>query len=661
MQRKTNYTKEFLFSMGHKTKIGILVALSLLIVTGIVAYVCRDTLLNHYAEGKFEDLEKEYGLKISYARLHMPGISEVEIEQLSVVPNNRDTLIELHSMQVDLNFWKMLIFKAEVKKVAADGVHVSFVKKDSLSNYDFLFKKDKKKIEDENKKDYAQRVSNSLNLIFGFLPENGNLKDFRVSYRRDATYMEVQVPILHIKENRFETEITVKEDSTVRYWMSRGRLHNGEKTLEAEIYSKLPGKVSLPYLNKHYGMQVAFDTLAYRLTESELGGGKISLTGKAEVSGLELYHPALSPEVIDLNRGRFSYTVNVGKDFVELDSATIVQFNKLQFHPYVRAQKKDKWHIIVAIDKPSFPADELFSSLPKGLFNSLDGIKTNGRLAYHFLLDVDFNNLNALKLESELKSQGFKMLNYGNENLAKMNGSFLYTAYENGRPVRSFIVGPQNPNFRPLDSISPLLQTAVMQSEDGSFYSHRGFRLDAMRKALIYDLKSKKFARGGSTISMQLVKNVFLNRNKNLLRKLEEACVVWLIENEGITSKHRMYEVYLNIAEWGPLIYGAAEASHYYFQKEPSQLTVEEAIFLASIIPKPKHFRSSFDENMQLKPWLGSYYRLIANRLCKKGLISEEQAANIRPEIQVTGAAMNSFSLPKDTTIVVLEPEENEK
>jgi len=650
---------DFIFSMGHKTKIGILVTLGLFIVALIAAYFSRDLLLNSYAKEKFGELKEEYGLNITYDRLHMPGISEIEIEHLAVVPYQRDTLLTLRSAQIDLSFWKMLTLNAEVNQINTDGLHVSFVKKDSLSNYDFLFKKNKKEEAKENEKNYAEKVSHILHLLFGSLPDNGDMKDIVISHRRDTTYTEVQIPTLHIENNCFVTEIIVKEDNIVRHWMSKGRLQHGEKTIEAELYSKTPGKVLLPYLNKHYGAQVAFDTLAYRLTESKLGGGEIALTGKAEVCGLQLYHPALSPEVVNLDQGRLNYKINVGKDFLELDSATVVQFNKLQFHPYARAQKKDKWHITLGVDKPPFPADELFSSLPKGLFSCLNGLKTSGKLAYHFLLDIDFNNLNALKLESDLKGPGLKILSYGNENLSKMNGSFLYTAYENGRPVRTFIVGPENPDFCSLDSISPLLQTAVMQSEDGSFYAHRGFRLDALKSALIYDLKRNKFARGGSTISMQLVKNVFLNRNKNLLRKLEEAMIVWLIENKGITSKHRMYEVYLNIAEWGPLVYGAREASHFYFDKEPSQLTPEEAIFMASIIPKPKHFRSSFDANMQLKPWLGSYYRLIARRLSRKGLITEEEAANILPVIQVKGAAMRSFPSLKDTTVTVVLPLED--
>ena len=182
-----------------------------------------------------------------------------------------------------------------------------------------------------------------------------------------------------------------------------------------------------------------------------------------------------------------------------------------------------------------------------------------------------------------------------------------------------------------------------MQSEDGAFFYHHGFLPDALREALIYDLKVRRFARGGSTISMQLVKNVFLNRNKNIARKLEEALIVWLIENGRLTSKERMYEVYLNIAEWGPLIYGAREAAEFYFNKRPSQLTAEESIFLASIVPKPKHFRSSFTATGQLKENQAGYYRLITRRLVKKGLLTEEEGEAILPVVELNGPAKKFF------------------
>ena len=131
------------------------------------------------------------------------------------------------------------------------------------------------------------------------------------------------------------------------------------------------------------------------------------------------------------------------------------------------------------------------------------------------------------------------------------------------------------------------MQTAVLQSEDGGFFYHQGFLPDAIQEAMAYDLKKRRFARGGSTISMQLVKNVFLNRNKNIARKLEEALIVWLIETNRLTSKARMFEVYLNIAEWGPMVYGIREAADFYFSKRPSRLRWKNASIWLPSSPSP--------------------------------------------------------------------------
>lgn len=173
---------------------------------------------------------------------------------------------------------------------------------------------------------------------------------------------------------------------------------------------------------------------------------------------------------------------------------------------------------------------------------------------------------------------------------------------------------------------------------------------------MAYDLKKRRFARGGSTISMQLVKNVFLNRNKNIARKLEEALIVWLIETNRLTSKARMFEVYLNIAEWGPMVYGIREAADFYFSKRPSQLTLEECIYLASIIPKPKHFMTSFTNSGQLRESQENHFRIVAGRIAAKGVISEEAAKNVDiSRVQLKGKAAgyftDSLSVPRENPL----------
>ncbi|MBK6838674.1 MAG: transglycosylase domain-containing protein [Bacteroidetes bacterium] len=179
------------------------------------------------------------------------------------------------------------------------------------------------------------------------------------------------------------------------------------------------------------------------------------------------------------------------------------------------------------------------------------------------------------------------------------------------------------------------------------FY-HNGFNEDAFRKSIATNFKAGKFVRGGSTISMQLVKNVYLTRKKTISRKAEEALIVWLIENNRLCSKERMFEVYLNIIELGPGIYGIGEAAPFYFSKKPADLTLQESIFLASLLPHPKWFRYSFDKTGQLKPYFENYYRVVSNFLLKKNLITQIEHDALVPIIELKGPA-REMVVPSDT------------
>ena len=234
-------------------------------------------------------------------------------------------------------------------------------------------------------------------------------------------------------------------------------------------------------------------------------------------------------------------------------------------------------------------AQQLFDSFPVGLFESLDGIKVAGKLQYNLDFFLDSKNPDSVRIHSSLQKSGdFKILKWGKTNLQKINSSFVYTPYEYGKPMRDIIIGPQNPDYVPINQITPSLRNAILTAEDPSFYSHNGFVATAFQRSIATNFKEKAFKRGGSTISMQLVKNVFLSRQKTMARKVEEILLVWMIENNRLSSKQRMFEVYLNLIEWGNNVYGIGEAARYYFGKHPSDLSLGESIFLANIVPRPK-------------------------------------------------------------------------
>ena len=149
-----------------------------------------------------------------------------------------------------------------------------------------------------------------------------------------------------------------------------------------------------------------------------------------------------------------------------------------------------------------------------------------------------------------------------------------------------FVVGPHNSYWTPSESIPPQMKWAVIVAEDGHFYRHDGIDVEAIKNALKYDLEKKSFARGASTITQQLAKNLFLTREKTVSRKLAEIVLAKQMEHK--LTKGRILELYLGVVELGPMVYGIGHAAQYYFDKPASELSARECAFLAAMLPGPQ-------------------------------------------------------------------------
>jgi len=138
------------------------------------------------------------------------------------------------------------------------------------------------------------------------------------------------------------------------------------------------------------------------------------------------------------------------------------------------------------------------------------------------------------------------------------------------------------------DGISENLKHAVLVAEDDTFYRHKGVEWTSTWRAIKTDLKTGRLARGGSTITQQVARNLYLSPSKNPLRKIKEILIARRLE--AALGKRRIFEIYLNIAEWGKGIYGAQAASLAYFGKSAAELTPEEAAALAAVLPSPRRY-----------------------------------------------------------------------
>lgn len=194
---------------------------------------------------------------------------------------------------------------------------------------------------------------------------------------------------------------------------------------------------------------------------------------------------------------------------------------------------------------------------------------------------------------------------------------------ERGAPP-SIVVGPRSPDFVPIGELPVHVVRAVTASEDGGFYGHEGFDFQELRNAFAAGAEKGRVVRGGSTITQQLAKNLYLSREKTFARKIREAALT--VALEATVPKQRLLEIYLNVAEWGPGIWGIGPAARHWFGQDARALTPKQAAFLATVIPNPVRYHVMWDRGAIPEYWEQRVDELLLKML-EQGAITDDQLA----------------------------------
>ncbi len=237
--------------------------------------------------------------------------------------------------------------------------------------------------------------------------------------------------------------------------------------------------------------------------------------------------------------------------------------------------------------------ERLSRAIPPALIPKLAPLELEGEWSADARFDIDADAPKDLVLEIDLDVKKLTAARMGEVRLDKVLGKFkrVYADPETDDPT-SFRTGPGTPGWVPLERVPPSLLTGLRVQEDGGFFKHDGFSLLHVKGALRRDIQEGRLARGASTISMQTVKNVFLSLEKTVSRKLQEVLITWQMEH--FLDKPDILEVYVNVIEWGPHIYGVRKAAQHYFGKSPEALTPVECIYLSTMVPGPRFYHRQF-------------------------------------------------------------------
>jgi hypothetical protein len=354
-----------------------------------------------------------------------------------------------------------------------------------------------------------------------------------------------------------------------------------------------------------------------------LAGDDLNVEGEIKLAGLTVFHPWVAPKPLaDLGfeghiKGRYDRHARL----FELDALSVV-FRGIEarlegyvalpggidaggadpaggaptppgprLHPRLRAR------LVV----PTVTCQKALKALPPAVTPKLQGFKLEGKFSTDLAVDIDWGNLDALELGGSIGIYGCKVLEAPKSvDSEKLKTDFEHTVEVEKDKYLKFVIGPSNPDFVALNDISPNIVKSLLTTEDNMFFEHKGFIVSEFRTALIKDLQAGYFKYGASSITMQFVKNILLNREKTVARKLQELFLTWYVEQT--LDKERILEIYLNAIEFGPGLYGIGQATYHYFGKHPRDITPAEAAFFSTILPNPKKRHLQYCDN-KLARW----------------------------------------------------------
>lgn len=581
--------------------------------------------------------QKGYELHVSGWK--SSGLNKITFHSLLVVDAESDTIIQIREGEIGYSVFRFLTGHLPVDRIGIDSLTV--FKKQPVSENETVSVSGSHEI----KTGLASRLFLLEKKLISNLPASVSIRHTLMKTQKKSNIRLWRIFDFtwdgSVMKSLIKTEEGAEIAVNVRINQNRGNYELGA-TMQVPRF--------IPAAMDSHALQFSFRSATLFLKKDKWSKSEIHSQCRLKSDGLQVYHWRISQDTVKINRFETRKQIVIDDHSITVAPESSMHINDISINTEFKIARKENVELNLKAEIHEMPAQVFFNSLPGGLFQSFNGIKAGGEIGYALNFSADLSMPDSLIFESTFNGRKLKIQQFGEVNPYRLNEPFEQTVYERGRPVRRIVVGNENHYFVSYAHIPAALVNSVLTAEDGSFFGHAGFNEEAFRQSIITNLKERRFARGGSTITMQLVKNLYLGRDKNISRKMEEALWVWLIENKRMVSKERMIEIYLNIIEWGPDVYGIGEAAQYYFNKKADQLTLNECIFLAGIIPNPKYFRYAFDKEGNLRNYFQSFFRIVSERLLMKEKITEQEFLSVNPSIKLTGRAsvlvMPADSLP---------------
>lgn len=376
----------------------------------------------------------------------------------------------------------------------------------------------------------------------------------------------------------------------------------------------------LPLYNTEVG------TVSAELELAASSTSQVSIEGRLRLRELALASERIAPEPVEnINidiQGKGVWhpderLLQIERSRVQMGKARVLIDGELE-------RTADHYRVDLTAKLPPTECNDVVGAIPEDVLGSLAQFEWSGNWSALTHISVDSRELEATELSIRVRNLCHFERTPGWVRVERFQEPFRHLAIEPDETVFQMRTGPGTENWVAFADISPFVPPAVISHEDGAFYDHAGFAPWAIRDALVRNLQEGRYVVGASTISMQLAKNLYLQREKTIARKVQEVILTWWLENA--LNKDEILELYLNVIEYGPSVYGLRHAAAYYFGREPAELSPAESAFLACMLPSPKRYHASYERGALTRS-MKSRMRRLLEHMAKRERIGPDALA----------------------------------
>lgn len=601
-------------------KIWIIISTTILLFTISISFVPE--IIEIQIQQQFNSLSETTGFTIQTNNIELRNINNIYIKKIAIKQPTRNNSASLTDVDIHFNPIDYLLNTPFITNISILKGQIDIDKKNATNNLtspDTTLAYKKTRIS----------FNHILTKVSKYIPTNLNIDSFKIK----LFDKQIEASNIYKDKTKLSARLRIKttEETNIMF-LGNITSHDCEYKL-TPIHKK---NIKMGWKTNSESF-ISVDSLNGSINFTDIEDNQLSQ--EIQFYNLSSYHHYISDDTITVSNISCNTDIKFGRNCISIDSTSTLTINGFEVYPTLTFLHDTSSQINFKLQIPQQNLQNIVNAIPTDLLNNLKGIQLSGNLSGNVSFFVDFNKIDSLMLNCRLTPINMSIEQMGKTDLGILESNFTHKVKLDSDKTIFISTADTSPNYATLDTISDTLQFAILQAEDGIFFSHKGFIAEAFRYALIQNIKAGRFVRGGSTITMQLVKNIFLNQKKNLSRKIEEAIIVWLIEELKLCSKERMFELYLNIIEWGPNIYGVTQAANFYFSKHPSQLNLSESVFLASVIPSPQKFMYRFDKNGTLHQYYRDYFSTLTNNMVRCGQIKCSDTIHRFPIEKLTGKA----------------------